>query len=209
MVCANQTQRFLLQQAFPGRPVTCFSPAAPDPVGRGEEAYADCLNTMALQMAGLLCPLTGRRFLVRPAVPEDLSSVAGIEQLTFPRPFSRAGFAMSLDEPSRLLLTAQTAGGETAGYLLARILPDEPPAAEILTVAAEESHRRQGVGRALMQALDRALQARGVRRCLLEVRESNGPARQLYAGCGYAEIGVRRHYYDRPDEDARIMEKNL
>ena len=208
IVCANTAQRVILGQMLPGVPVTCFAPAAPDPVGRGEEAFEECMNTMALQMYDLIAPLTGREVLIRPAVADDVTAIAGLENETFPTPFARSHFAMSLYEPSRLLLAAQTGRG-IAGYLLARVLPDEPPAAEILTVAVAERERQKGVGRALMTALSRALTERSVSRSLLEVRESNTPAQKLYARCGYRQIGRRRGYYDHPDEDALIMEKTL
>ena len=43
----------------------------------------------------------------------------------------------------------------------------------------------------------------------LEVRESNRGARRMYAHSGFREIGVRKGYYDRPHEDARVLRKPL
>ena len=44
-------------------------------------------------------------------------------------------------------------------------------------------------------------------RIILEVRESNAPAKCLYESEGYRVIAKRRGYYDLPPEDALIMEK--
>jgi ribosomal-protein-alanine N-acetyltransferase len=49
----------------------------------------------------------------------------------------------------------------------------------------------------------------GVRSLYLEVRESNGRAREMYARRGFHEIGVRKGYYEGPREDARVLKKSL
>ena len=43
----------------------------------------------------------------------------------------------------------------------------------------------------------------------LEVRESNAPARALYAKHGYRDVGRRKNYYEKPREDAILMTKEL
>jgi ribosomal-protein-alanine N-acetyltransferase len=50
---------------------------------------------------------------------------------------------------------------------------------------------------------------RGVETVYLEVRESNEPALELYRRFGFSQIGLRRGYYDRPREDARILMAKL
>jgi ribosomal protein S18 acetylase RimI-like enzyme len=61
------------------------------------------------------------------------------------------------------------------------------------------------VGRALVQHVLEALSARGARQIYLEVRESNAPARALYAAHGFTEVGRRKGYYRRPVEDAIVL----
>jgi len=41
----------------------------------------------------------------------------------------------------------------------------------------------------------------------LEVRESNIAALKLYKRAGFKITGRRKHYYNKPDEDAIIMSK--
>ena len=50
---------------------------------------------------------------------------------------------------------------------------------------------------------------RGAQQVYLDVRESNWPARRLYASRGFVEIGRRRRYYRRPAEDALVLRKDL
>jgi RimJ/RimL family protein N-acetyltransferase len=74
-----------------------------------------------------------------------------------------------------------------------------------LMVAA--SHRRRGIGRALLeQAVDWARET-GVRKLELHVFPWNEPAIQLYERFGYERVGLRRDHYRRADEyvDAILM----
>ena len=69
------------------------------------------------------------------------------------------------------------------------------------------SHRRRGVGRALLeQAVDWARSA-GVRKLELHVFPWNAPAIALYESFGFVREGFRREHYRRGDEyvDAILM----
>ena len=39
----------------------------------------------------------------------------------------------------------------------------------------------------------------------LEVRESNDPAKMLYAKHGFEVVGLRKNYYTKPKENAVLM----
>jgi ribosomal-protein-alanine N-acetyltransferase len=41
------------------------------------------------------------------------------------------------------------------------------------------------------------------------VRASNDPAIRLYEKLGYARVGLRKGYYEKPREDAVIMQRDL
>jgi ribosomal-protein-alanine acetyltransferase len=98
-------------------------------------------------------------------------------------------------------LVAET-GERVVGYVVALDAADE---GEILNLAVAPAMRRTGLGRALVQQMLEALSDRGVRQVFLEVRESNAPARALYAAHGFKEVGRRRQYYRRPVEDAIVL----
>ncbi|TIV89777.1 MAG: GNAT family N-acetyltransferase, partial [Mesorhizobium sp.] len=66
---------------------------------------------------------------------------------------------------------------------------------EILTVAVSRSHRRQGLGWQLMDAVLRELHAQRAEALFLEVDETNAPAIGLYRRLGFIQVGHRPNYY--------------
>jgi ribosomal-protein-alanine N-acetyltransferase len=147
----------------------------------------------------------------RPATSRDRQSLLAINAAaaaaSLPVPWIER--ALGRDDGT-LLLVATDAQDTPAGFCLADITLDE---ASLLLIAVFPEARRCGLGAALLGALSESLAARGVRRCLLEVRESSGSARRLYRRCGFQEDGRRRAYYPAAEgasrEDAILMSKSL
>lgn len=90
------------------------------------------------------------------------------------------------------LLAQADAGSPAAGYAAFRHIFDE---AELLRLAVRRSERRRGLGRRLLDAGLEELARRGIRRCFLEVRRHNAPARGLYEAAGFLVVGERPGYY--------------
>jgi len=64
----------------------------------------------------------------------------------------------------------------------------------ILGMGVISEYRRQGIGRALLNAALTAAKARSMKRIELTVRVDNDPARRLYESCGFVVEGLcRRH----------------
>ena len=101
-----------------------------------------------------------------------------------------------------LFLVAVGEADAIAGYVVALEAADE---GEILNLAVAPGGRRHGLGRALVEESIQTLRERGVRQIYLEVRDSNAPARALYAAHGFKEVGRRKAYYRRPVEDAIVL----
>jgi ribosomal-protein-alanine N-acetyltransferase len=100
-------------------------------------------------------------------------------------------------------------GEMPTGFVLARAAADE---AEILTLVVIPTFRRQGIGRALLEAAARAARVRGARRLFLEVAAENEPALALYRANGFVAVGRRKDYYARrgaPAIDALILASRL
>ena len=123
-----------------------------------------------------------------------------IEQAVFADPWSTQDFRDCVAADA-LFLVAEVAG-EVSGYAVALEAADE---GEILNLAVAPAGRRKGLGRALVEAILGVLKGRDVRHVYLEVRESNAPARALYATQGFREVGRRKAYYRRPVEDAIVL----
>lgn len=91
------------------------------------------------------------------------------------------------------------------GFALARVTLDE---AELLALATDPAHHRQGFGRALMARIEAAATRAGATRMFLEVAQDNAPANALYTSLGYIQQGLRRDYYG-PGRAALLMSRAL
>ena len=96
-------------------------------------------------------------------------------------------------------------GGQVCGYACLMALFET---AELLNIAVDDSFRRRGIGKLLMNALHERARVLGAERMMLEVRRSNTPAIAMYESFGYVKIAVRKGYYSE-GEDADIMQKDL
>jgi [ribosomal protein S18]-alanine N-acetyltransferase len=110
------------------------------------------------------------------------------------------------DTRSRHYVAAEGPDGELLGWAGVMVIAD---VAEILTVGVIPSARRTGLARRMVHALLGEAVRRGAEEAFLEVRIDNAAARALYASEGFAEIGLRRGYYDGGRVDAVTMRKSL
>lgn len=138
---------------------------------------------------------------IREMSASDIDGVAALEAETFSMPWSARGFADTLHREDVLFLVA-CEGENLLGYVGVYCTADE---GEITNVAVAQSARRRGVGRALIGELIRALADRKIFRIVLEVRVSNEPALHLYEQEGFAVVGTRKNFYEKPTEDAYVM----
>jgi ribosomal-protein-alanine N-acetyltransferase len=95
--------------------------------------------------------------------------------------------------------TAAEQTGKLCGFVCAKAMAGEW---EIENVVVAGEFLRRGIADRLMQALLDQAQNGAASRILLEVRESNRPARRLYEKHRFREVGRRRQYYRNPPEDA-------
>lgn len=138
-----------------------------------------------------------------PMNEHHVPQIALLEQECFADPWSQQSIASELHNPLSLWLVAQE-GQTLLGYVGSQTCLDET---DMMNIAVSPASRRQGVARALIEALVSALRERGSKQLTLEVRASNGPARQLYESLGFLQVGLRKNYYRNPKEDALILRK--
>jgi [ribosomal protein S18]-alanine N-acetyltransferase len=142
---------------------------------------------------------------------EDLEAIVELERRSFSHPWSARHFRDALRNAPRsriLVLRAPFEESDTGrgirAYSVVQAVADEM---HIHNLAVEPGERRKGLGRLLMElALDWG-RRRGARRAFLEVRPSNAAALALYSSLGFRTISLRRRYYQRPTEDALVLEK--
>jgi ribosomal-protein-alanine N-acetyltransferase len=127
--------------------------------------------------------------LHRACFPEDPWDVGAIEQImAIPGFFGRLGWVKTAP----------------VGFSLALALGEE---AEIVSLGVLPSHRRCGIGSAILDAVCGDARLRGAERVVLEMATDNEAARALYAGRGFTVVGRRRNYYRRAERlvDALIL----
>jgi [ribosomal protein S18]-alanine N-acetyltransferase len=139
---------------------------------------------------------------VRPMRPEDIEAVAEIESGTFSTPWKGDTFLGLVDRPSAELWTLQLEGVGVVGYAVLWCILDQ---GELANIAVRADMRGRGYGAYLLERMLDVARERGVETIYLEVRVSNEPAAALYGGFGFTDVGVRRGYYDKPKEDARVL----
>jgi ribosomal-protein-alanine acetyltransferase len=97
-----------------------------------------------------------------------------------------------------VVLVAEEAG-KLCGFICAKAIAGEW---EIENVVVAAEFLRRGIANELVRALIQRAENEAASAILLEVRESNLPARGLYEKHGFRELGRRRVYYRDPMEDA-------
>lgn len=144
---------------------------------------------------------------LRPAVAADAEALARLHARAFPVGWSAHEIAGFMQGHGGYALAAEDGAGRLAGFILCRAIAGE---AEVLTLAVDPGLRRQGLGRALLEAAA-ALAAPTCEALFLEVADDNIAAIGLYEGAGFARVGVRHDYYEHPDgrRDAIVMRRDL
>ena len=140
---------------------------------------------------------------ILPMDQTHVAQIAQLEVLCFSDPWSESSIASELSNPLSCWLVA-VEGEKLAGYIGSQTVMGET---DMMNVAVDPDFRRRGVAQTLILALVEALKARGSHWLMLEVRQSNAPARALYEKLGFAEVGRRKNYYRNPKEDALILRK--
>jgi ribosomal-protein-alanine N-acetyltransferase len=143
--------------------------------------------------------------VIRRMTLEDLPSVIELDTLSFSLPWPERSFRFELtDNPASRCWVVEL-DGKVVGMIVAWLLVDE---AHIATIATHPDHRRQGIARNLLTYALRYMSKEGAVRSLLEVRESNAAAQEMYRKFGYEAVGRRKRYYKDTNEDAILMTLN-
>ena len=138
---------------------------------------------------------------VRSMKREDGREVAKLEKQIFSDAWSEKSILDTLEQSQAFILVAESEGN-IVGYCIVYHALDE---AEIARIAVNENRRKQGVGQELLRATCRVCMQQGICRLLLDVRESNENARNFYSKFGFAEDGIRKNFYQNPQEHAVLM----
>ncbi|HEY1207377.1 MAG: ribosomal protein S18-alanine N-acetyltransferase [Bryobacteraceae bacterium] len=143
---------------------------------------------------GLLREIVERPPIIRPARKEDVPELDRIQRLSPEAVLWEASGYLSYD------CRVAELRGRVAGFVVCRKLSADE--SEILSLVVDPEVRRRGVGSRLMREI---LEHRTGTTWYLEVRESNGRARNLYRKLGFEDISLRPAYYQDTGEAAVVM----
>lgn len=143
---------------------------------------------------------------LRPMRGGDVLEVVAIERAAYQFPWSEGIFrdCLRVGYVCRVVV----AGEEVRGYAVMSVGAGE---AHVLNLCVAEGHRCCGLGRQLLRSLLECAGAAGAAEAFLEVRPSNTTAIRLYLALGFAQVGMRRGYYQAVNgrEDAAVLKLAL
>lgn len=138
---------------------------------------------------------------ITPMTKEDVEEVYEIECSIFSRPWSKAGFLNALLDEKNYYLVVKEGEGIIAYCGLTGIVDE----GYITNVAVKSEYQGRGIGKEMLISLLNIGREKGLKAFTLEVRTSNKKAIKLYQGLGFLDVGVRKNFYEAPQEDALIM----
>ena len=139
--------------------------------------------------------------VIRSAALNDVPAILAIAQQAPGAAHWTAGQYSKLVDSGVVLVAEEAAeeAGQLCGFVCAKGVAGEW---EIENVVVASAFLRRGIANELVRELIQRAGNEAAPAILLEVRESNLPARRLYEKHGFREVGRRRMYYSDPAEDA-------
>lgn len=143
---------------------------------------------------------------IRTMQPSDLDRVILIEREIFLFPWSLGNFSDSIK--AGYICQVLEHNSALIGYGIMMISPEE---AHVLTLGIAADWQKKGWGKKLLQHLIQNAKDEAAKCILLDVRESNVGAAQLYKKMGFQHIAIRKGYYPAMcgREDALVMQLML
>jgi len=132
---------------------------------------------------------------------EDIAKVERLEKLCFSSPWSKDEIRATFFREDSIYCVAEKEGAVIAYAAFFFVLNE----ANVINVAVDPEYRRQGVAKKLMEFIFIQAAKQGVEKIILEVRESNKPAIDLYTSFGFKNEGVRKNFYEKPAENGIVM----
>ena len=143
--------------------------------------------------------------LIQKMTEADLPEVLGIENVSFPTPFTVNLFRMELNLNVAHLFVIRKEG-KVIGYIdFWRVGPE----VHLITIGVHPDFRKRGVGTQLIDFMLGEARKNRVETVSLDVRPSNAAGLKLYEKFGFRQAGIRRRYYQDNDEDALVLSLHL
>ncbi len=141
--------------------------------------------------------------VIKPLTEEDVDAVCVLEEEAFSMPWHKESFLEMINNKDACYLVGLWEEEVVASCGLRNIVGD----GEITNVVTKAAMRGKGVAKQMLLRLMEEGVKMGVEAFTLEVRKSNAPAIHLYESLGFVTEGIRKNFYEEPQEDALIMWK--
>lgn len=130
-----------------------------------------------------------------------LEAVIPMEKLCFSDPWTEEEFIRCLRERNVIGMVCEI-NEEVVGYMIYELVKTR---LHVLNFAVDPAHRRDGLGRMMVERLESKLCYQRRNRITLNVRETNLDAQLFFRACGFRCDKVIRGFYEDCDEDAYLM----
>lgn len=145
-----------------------------------------------------------QKMIIRRAEEKDLLRMEELEKACFVTPWSYESLEQDVLRNKLAFYLVAEVDGFVCGYVGIWLIVDE---GHITNMAVAPEYRRMHIASTMLDVLIKSCEEAGICRFTLEVRAENEPAKNLYAGKGFKEVGRRKGYYEDNGEDAIIMWK--
>lgn len=163
------------------------------------------MSTDAINLSrGVDLAQSAREIRFRSATPSDIPAMQALERvISTAAHWGKRAYEQIFDQgaPPRIVWVAINEAGILCGFAIGRIGAVE---CELENIVVAKANQRRGIGKKLLEALIDSARGKKAVRVLLEVRESNHPARNFYKNHGFTISSRRKSYYSDPVEDALI-----
>ena len=142
---------------------------------------------------------------IREMTPADVPTVFDMDRICFSEVWSEQTFLDLFQYTSNHYYVAEQ-GHALCGFAGISVAGDT---ADVMKIGVLPEYRRMGAAQQLLQRLLTKAKEIGCEQVMLEVRESNEAARQLYRKNEFEELAVRKQYYTQPVENGIVMNRKL
>lgn len=136
-----------------------------------------------------------------PVTFEDANQIAKLEKKCFSLPWSEEGLKESLKNEFSYFVCAKS-NEKVVGYAGMYYICNE---GYIFNITVDENFRKMKIGTNLLKCLIDFSKRKKLNFLSLEVRQSNAAAISLYEKLGFKNLGIRKNFYESPQENAVIM----
>lgn len=175
-----------------------------DPYGGDISLYRETRDQIIDNIDTLICQGFFTDTHIKNGELADSDDIALIEREAFAHPWSKNSIEESMNAGTKFFIAINK--NQAVGYMGLSAIAGE---GYVTNVAVLESYRNKGIGKQLLIAAAQWAKKMGLEFISLEVRASNEAAISLYEKMGFEKVGLRKKFYEHPQEDAIIMTRRF